>query len=77
MAGLQRSGATVLSAILNQNPDLWVSPASPLFQMMVKQTVSFDEVQNKDFDRSESIPSVISSTPHTLFRNCIVDWLEN
>jgi hypothetical protein len=30
MAGMQRSGATVLSAILNQNKDMWVTPASPL-----------------------------------------------
>lgn len=28
MAGLQRSGATVLSAILNQNPDIYASPSS-------------------------------------------------
>jgi sulfotransferase len=75
MAGLQRSGATVLSAILNQNPDLWVSPASPLFQMMVKQTVFFDELENKDFDRSESIASVISSTPHIFYADKNVKYV--
>lgn len=34
LAGLHRSGNTVLSAILNQNPQFYVSPLSPLLQYM-------------------------------------------
>ena len=75
MAGLQRSGATVLSAILNQNPDLWVSPASPLFRMMAKQTTYFDELENQDFDRNIGINNVISSTPHIFYADKNVKYV--
>jgi sulfotransferase len=34
MAGLPRSGSTVLSAILNQNPDVYASPQTDLLQML-------------------------------------------
>lgn len=34
MAGLPRSGSTLLSAILNQNPDVYASPQTDLLQMM-------------------------------------------
>jgi sulfotransferase len=34
MAGLPRSGSTLLSAILNQNPDIYVSPQTDLISMM-------------------------------------------
>lgn len=35
MAGLPRSGSTLLSAILNQNPDVYSGPSSPVTGMMV------------------------------------------
>jgi len=35
MAGLPRSGSTLLSAILNQNPDFYVGPATDLPRMMI------------------------------------------
>jgi sulfotransferase len=34
MAGLPRSGSTVLSAILNQNPDVYASPQTDLLSML-------------------------------------------
>ena len=34
MAGLPRSGSTLLSALLNQNPDIHSEPSSPLCGMM-------------------------------------------
>lgn len=34
MAGLPRSGSTVLSAILNQNPDIYASPQTDLISML-------------------------------------------
>jgi len=34
MAGLPRSGSTLLSAILNQNPDIYSSPQTDLLEMM-------------------------------------------
>lgn len=35
MSGLPRSGSTVLSAILNQNPNVFVTPTSPLLDQLV------------------------------------------
>ena len=67
MAGMQRSGATIISAILNQNPDIWVSPASPLFRMMVTQTQSYNELENIDYDRNDAITNVIKNIPHNFY----------
>lgn len=36
LAGLPRSGSTVLSAILNQNPDVYVSPQTDLIALLYK-----------------------------------------
>lgn len=67
MAGMQRSGATIISAILNQNPDIWVSPASPLYRMMVAQAQSHNELENIDYNRSDAIDNVLRSIPNTFY----------
>lgn len=36
LSGLPRSGSTVLSSILNQNPDVYVTPTSPMLNVAVK-----------------------------------------
>ena len=69
MAGMQRSGATVLSAILNQNPDVWVSPASPLFRMMLTQTQSHNELENIDYNRGAAIDDTIATIPHAFYQD--------
>ena len=69
LAGMQRSGATILSSILNQNPDLWVSPASPLFRMMVTQSQSHNELENIDYSRSAAIDDVIATIPHAFYQD--------
>jgi sulfotransferase len=75
MAGLQRTGATLLSSILNQNKDLWVSPASPLLQMMVKQTETYDVPANIDYPRTDSIANVIKMTPHAFYADKDVKYI--
>jgi hypothetical protein len=69
MAGLQRSGATIISQILNQNPDIWVTPASPLFRMMVTQSQSHNELENIDYNRSAAIDDVIATIPHAFYQD--------
>lgn len=69
LAGMQRSGATILSAILNQNPDVWVSPASPLFRMMLTQTQSHNELENIDYSRSAAIDDTIATIPHAFYQD--------
>lgn len=46
MAGLPRSGSTLLSSILNQNPKIHSSPSSPVtgLMMLVEQQLSQDEL---------------------------------
>ena len=36
LSGLPRSGSTVLASILNQNPDVYVTPTSPMLNVTVK-----------------------------------------
>lgn len=36
LSGLPRSGSTVLSAILNQHPDVYVTPTSPMLDMLIE-----------------------------------------
>lgn len=35
LSGLPRTGSTLLGSLLNQNPDVYVSPTSPLYSMLV------------------------------------------
>jgi sulfotransferase len=69
LAGMQRSGATIISQILNQNPDIWVSPASPLFRMMVTQSQSYNELENIDYNTSAEIDNVIATIPHAFYQD--------
>jgi hypothetical protein len=69
LAGMQRSGATILSQILNQNPDVWVSPASPLFRMMLTQTQSHNELENIDYNRGFAIDDTIATIPHAFYQD--------
>lgn len=75
MAGLQRTGATLLSSILNQNKDLYVAPASPLLQLMVKQTEAYDVPANIDYSRTNSIADVIKMTPHIFYADKDVKYI--
>lgn len=43
LAGLPRSGSTVLASILNQNPDVYVTPTSPMLNVAVKMQEAWRE----------------------------------
>lgn len=52
LSGIARSGSTLLGSILNQNPDIYVSPTSPLmdFFFLTEQTLqSFNTQYTYDF----------------------------
>lgn len=55
LSGLPRSGSTILSAILNQNPCVYVTPTSPLLELLVRNKDAYkniDEcVANPNFDQ--------------------------
>ena len=63
LSGLQRSGATLLASILNQNPEMWVSPASSLFHLINSHlSVIENSFENIDYPRNEAILNVVKST---------------
>lgn len=43
MSGLPRSGSTVLASILNQNPEVYVTPTSPMLNVAVKMQEAWRE----------------------------------
>jgi len=44
MSGLPRSGSTVLASILNQNPDVYVTPSSPMLSLLVNNLEKWYEL---------------------------------
>lgn len=67
MAGLHRSGGTLLSSILNQNPNMHCSPWSPLLDMLsfLEQSYNFDA--SKDFDRNSAINTVLKNVSNNFY----------
>jgi len=68
MAGLPRSGSTLLSAILNQNPDIHVGANSDVAALMLAlhQTASVSESFHAGFD-PESYKNVIEKLPENFY----------
>jgi sulfotransferase len=62
MAGLPRSGSTVLSAILNQNPRFYSGPSSPVLSTMyaVENHLQHDELFN-GYPKPEQAQLIISN----------------
>lgn len=55
MIGMTRSGSTVLSAILNQNPDVYVTPTSPLLGYLLRTQDAYykieESIANPNFEQ--------------------------
>jgi sulfotransferase len=61
-SGLPRSGSTLFSAILNQNPVIHAGPISPVFELMHNLEVFFDvNEQAKAYPKPECNHKIISS----------------
>lgn len=69
LAGLPRSGNTLLSSILNQNPDIQVSPNSPLPDILW----NLDQTHNNEnlirFPNHNSLDDLISSSFESYYKN--------
>ena len=63
LAGLPRSGNTLLSAILNQNPNIYSTPLSPLptFMWEYKRAVHFVEQTNRNEENKARAEKFLSS----------------
>lgn len=68
MAGLPRSGSTVLSAILNQNPRFYSGPSSPVLSTMyaVENHLANDELFH-GYPKPEQAKNIISSIIHQFY----------
>lgn len=84
MAGLPRSGGTLISSILNQNPDVYVSPQSTLPNTLGAAYNQYQSDENKDSDQSKNIfnvmemiiPTFYSSRPEKYVVDRHFSWLE-
>lgn len=70
MAGLPRSGSTLLSAILNQNPDIYVGPQTDFARMMLAM---YQEIQRSESAQSgynpEGFLNVMKQVPSSFYFN--------
>lgn len=78
MAGLPRSGSTLLSAILNQNPNIHSGPSSPVtgLMMLLEQHLSQDELYiayPKPQQASELVASIIHHYYSDVDKPIIID----
>ena len=62
MAGLPRSGSTLLKSILNQNPELHTEPVSPVMELMYWNDFYFtDSEQYLGYPKPKSAHKIVSS----------------
>jgi len=67
MAGLPRSGGTMLSSILNQNPNVYVSPQSALPNTLGSTYNQYQSDENKDSNQWDGIYRVMEMIIPTFY----------
>ena len=79
LAGLPRTGSTVLGEILNQNENIHVSPASPLSEIVSEVLVKWrrNSVTLKAYKHPEQLPNVWRGIREGMYKHrpeaCIID----
>ena len=76
LAGLPRSGNTLLSSILNQNPQIYSSPLSPVCNMLwdFQQTISFNENACRENTKAEQVSNkIITNYYEDIKQEIIID----
>jgi len=67
LSGIARSGSTLLGSILNQNPDIYVSPTSPLMDLFCMVDQSLNQLNVQYTYDYQSCSENINSNLATLF----------
>jgi sulfotransferase len=69
MSGLPRSGSTLLTALLNQNPEIYSSTNSPLLDTIhyTEEYLLYNSEQYKAHPKPASAHKVLSSIPHNYY----------
>lgn len=62
ISGLPRSGSTLLASILNQNPDIYVTPTSPMLNVAVKMQEAWAEDPTVIANHKELQPQINNLT---------------
>jgi sulfotransferase len=70
LSGLPRSGSTLLGSLLSQNPEMYVSPTSPLLDLFCKidETLNFLK-ETYTFDLEEVGKNIFQNLPHSFYKN--------
>jgi len=70
LSGLPRSGSTLLGSILNQNPDVYVSPTSPLLDLLCLQNEALNRVKEQyTFDDATQSESIYNALPKAFYQH--------
>jgi sulfotransferase len=70
LSGLPRSGSTLLGSILNQNPDVYVSPTSPLLDLLCLQNEALNRVKEQyTFDDAKQSESIYKALPQAFYQH--------
>ena len=70
LSGLPRSGSTLLGAILNQNPRVFVTPTSPLMDILYITEKGWAQIpQSKTWHDPRLLSNVYHGIVHSIFRH--------
>jgi len=70
LSGLARSGSTVLGSILNQNPDIHVSPTSPLMDLFCLTELDYKNMEIQyTYDKESSIDNLHKVLAPTFYQH--------
>lgn len=68
LSGIARSGSTLLGSILNQNPEIFVSPTSPLMDLFCVTEMDYNKLDLQyTFDKDQSLASLHNSLADTFY----------
>ena len=70
LSGIARSGSTLLGSILNQNPDFYVSPTSPLLDLYCMVEESIQKLNKQyTYDQETVGPNIHKGLHHLFYKN--------
>lgn len=67
LAGMPRSGSTVLASILTQNPEIYVTPTSPLLDLLYLNEQAWRKLPSVI---ANPIPEQLESISHAIINSC-------
>lgn len=70
LSGIARSGSTLLGSILNQNPDIYVTPTSPLMDIFCLTEQIYNKVNIQyTFDKNTTLSNLQTSLANNFYAN--------